>query len=753
MTDTNVTTPAINSAEPGNTPGSAEPAPINFNTALLPALPNLAVQQVEYCTPWAEKPAVKRERLKSKREYKDYCATNTTHDRFISGFTGHLRAQRVKRDNPPAQQFAIVADYDTKLDDEAIKAALERIDPRNAPNFISRSYSGGVRAVWLLEEPLPLTLDSELAKYLLQEEQAQLNLDGLFGPIDPAFQKPEQYYHQGWGWKACNPEPISKARSRLWLSNALGKVRQRKQGSVPIERIAEEVEKRYPGRWRGTFALGARGKRFWDSEADNDSAAIVTPEGMVCFTGARPFVSWTTIFGPNFMQEWEENSTGQALCDVYFCADKFYVYNERRATNGTDVREWLRMNRQSVESLLQSKYGLRKRTANKEEETSEVARAVGSIIELNSVNAVAPLIYQTDRVVAVNGVSVLNTSFVQVQQPDTTKGKTWGDGFPWIADFLEQLFPDADAREHFLGEWAYAYQNAYHHHPRNGHILFIAGEAGTGKNFLSEVLYGPSLGGFADASDYLLGNSKYNERLFAVGAWVCNDSVANTDHKARRIFASNLKKQAANQHHVCEEKFKSAVSLPWQGRVLITLNTDPYSLELLPQTDASNADKMAFFRTGDVRLTDPDAAKKARAELPALCAYLLSSSVPERLADARWGVVAYHDSTLLQEAQEGSTTGSVAEILTTFLRSAFDADKSADCVSGLASEWLQMMAPELRQMAREMGTVYSFGRALRALVLNGSYPISEKQQRRGRIYIVERQDFENYTKGELNAEE
>ncbi len=750
MTDTNVTTPTNTNAEPGNTPGSAEPISTTFNFAQvrLPALPNLSVQQVELCTPWNEPPAASRAGFKSKQEYKAYCSKPDTNDRFISGLIGQATTQRVKKENPPALQVAIVADYDTHLTDDAVKAALARVSPRNAPNFISRSFSGGVRAVWLLEEPVPLPPSPEIVKLLLQEEMQELCADGLFGEVDKALLKPEQYYHQGWDWQPCSTTPISRERSRLWLSNALGKESGRKHSAIPIERIAQAVQEKFAGRWRGEFSIGARGKRFWDPEADNDSAAIVTPEGMICYTGNRRFVPWSAILGPDFMREWEESSTGKALCDIYFCADKFYVYHERAASNGARVCEWERMNRQSVESLLQSKYGLRKRTG-RDEEVSEVARAVGRIIEMNSVNGVVPLIYHRERVVVLKGKSVLNTSFTQVLPPDLTKGKEWSDGFPWIAAFLEQLLPDDEARLHFLCEWAYAYQHAHAHKPRNGHILFVAGEPGSGKNFMSEVLFGPSLGGFIDASEYLLGQAKFNEHLFDAGAWVCNDSVASFDYKARRTFAANLKKQAANQEHVCEGKFKNAVPIPWQGRVLITLNTDPFSLELLPQTDASNKDKMAFFRTSDVRLLDPEAATKAKAELPAFCAYLLQLTIPEEVRDPRWGVVAYHNETLLREAVEGSVAGSVAELMSTFLRNAFNADQTAPCIEGSAAELLQKMAPDLRQMSRELGSAYAFGRALRALAQSGSFPIQERRSNsRGRLYSVTRADFEEFIREE-----
>ncbi len=718
-------------------------APANKKLPTLPALQNLTRQSVYMATPWTM-PSCSRLSLPDKAAYRAYIHRPTTKDCLFSGFLGSSKNLRIDRENPPALLLAIVADYDTPMTQAQRTRAVKKL--ATPPNYVSVSYSGGTHALWLLESPLPLPTDEKIVEAVLKEARRDLHLGHAFGELDnTAYTNPAQYYQLGWEWERVADEPLKTERTRLWLSKAVDKTRSARRCPAPMERIALEVEQRFPGRWPGKFCIGARGLRFWDSTADNETAAIVTEHGMVCFTGPQPFMSWEAIFGATFAAEWEKDSMGRVLKDIYCVNNTFYVNSETQTSTGEHIREWLPLNRQNLESLLASRYGLRSR-ASRDEDSSEVKQAVGRVLQTNQLNVMAPFIYNPELVVRCGGLSCLNSSFVRVLPPDEELGRTWGNGFPWIARFLEQLFPDEMALEHFISEWSYAYRNAYHHHPRNGHILFVAGEPGSGKNFLTEVLYGPSLGGYADASDYLLGRTKFNAALFRVGAWVCNDSVANFDRKDRKLFTANLKKQAANFFHVCEDKFKSPVVLPWEGRVIITLNTDPLSLELLPQTDLSSKDKMCFFRTGNAKLDDPQAAAKARAELPAFCAYLLRYEIPKACADPhrRWGVNAYHDEMLLAEATDSNTSSGVAEVVAAFARSAFSASSTLAAIEDTASGILAAMPQELRSLIRGADTAVSFGRALRAMEAAGAFPITSFRRGSGRIYTIKRVAFERY---------
>ena len=96
---------------------------------------------------------------------------------------------------------------------------------------------------------------------------------------------------------------------------------------LPMETVAAEVEKRWPGRWKGEFKLGARGMRFWDDSAANDTAAIVRETGMTCFTGDQAFVTWSQIFGRSFVEEFQTSKLGAASQDIYFVGGG-YLFRE-----------------------------------------------------------------------------------------------------------------------------------------------------------------------------------------------------------------------------------------------------------------------------------------------------------------------------------------------------------------------------------------------------------------------------------------
>lgn len=99
---------------------------------------------------------------------------------------------------------------------------------------------------------------------------------------------------------------------------------------------------------------------------------------------------------------------------------------------------------------------------------------------------------------------------------------------------------------------------------------------------------------------------------------------------------------SANYQHMCEGKFKKAAGIFWSGRIIVTLNTDPDSLQLLPDVELSNRDKISLFKTSDEPMRDTNAVAKAKAEMGALCAFLLNWEIPEHcVGDTRWGVRNY----------------------------------------------------------------------------------------------------------------
>lgn len=729
--------------------------PVFIECSPLRALYNLTEKTTFEVYPWDEPPC-DRSRFAGKAEYRTYITDAGTKDCLYSGFVGQAANVRVGHDNPPALLRAVVADYDTVMSDEQRMKMVSKLAV--PPTYISTSFSGGTHAVWVLEKPIPLLPDEEMVSALLLTIKTDLKLGHAFGALDAnAFFNAAQYIQLGWDWQQTGETPISEERTHVWLSKALAKTRGQRKCPIPLSHVAREVEKRYPGRWNGDFEFGARGVRFWDPVADNPTAAVVTENGMLCYTGPVRFMSWEAIFGAEFASEWEEASVGRALKEIYFCSNTFYVLGSTTTDSGENVQEWLPVNRVNVETLLSTRYGLRSKAA-KDEDMSEVKEVVGRIIELNKVGAVAPIVYNDNVVVEVGGMSCLNTSFVKVAAPDMNKGNEWSDGFPWTAAFLERLFPAPKGEQNvqldrFMAEWAYAYRYAHAHKPKQGRVIFIVGPPGTGKNFLTERIYGATMGGYTDASNYLLGRTRFTGSLFNVGAWICNDSVAGGDAKERKVYTANLKQLAANQTHCCEAKFKNAVDIRWSGRVLITLNADARSQELLPDLDVSNADKVSLYKTGNVTLNDPDAERMVREELPALCAYLLKYDFPEHCkGDVRWGVAGYLHPDLLREAKESGSTASFWQVLDQFLESTFAASK--DDLHGTSTWWLsQLLAVDGIRDLLGVSSPCSFGRNMASLAAAGTYPITYRDTNRGREWCVARAAYMAYRNGTPSGKE
>lgn len=291
--------------------------------------------------------------------------------------------------------------------------------------------------------------------------------------------------------------------------------------------------------------------------------------------------------------------------------------------------------------------------------------------------------------------------------------------------------------------------------PISGHVLFIAGEPGVGKNFLTECLYGPSLGGYVDASEYLLARTRFNDGLFNVGVWTCNDSVTKGDAQERTVFARMLKKMSANVRHVWEGKYKQAASLDWSGRVCVTLNTDPMSLAILPDIDINNKDKVSLFRTSAAVMNEPQAVVFARQEMGALCSFLLHWEFPQHcIGDARWGVRNFLHPELLAEATNSGSTAAFRDILALFAQSMFEADARLALLEGSATWFLQQMLEQdsLKEMLRGTVSATSIGKRMSALANSGVFPLTYVRSCTQRIWRIERASFEVYLKQGMEEE-
>ena len=199
----------------------------------------------------------------------------------------------------------------------------------NAPNWISRTFSDGVRLVWFFEQPLPMD-NPELVKPFLKIAAAELGVKTIFPSWDEgALYDPSHIYEVGRGWRLVAASPISTYRLHDMCVRASEKVRWDREGTrIPLEVIADEVEQRWPGAWPGDFEVGARGPVFWDG-GSNPTSVIVQENGCVCFSRDKVFYTWRDIFGPKFVEKFEQDRIGAAASEAYYDGQKYWLKSER----------------------------------------------------------------------------------------------------------------------------------------------------------------------------------------------------------------------------------------------------------------------------------------------------------------------------------------------------------------------------------------------------------------------------------------
>jgi hypothetical protein len=353
---------------------------------------------------------------------------------------------------------------------------------------------------------------------------------------------------------------------------------------------------------------------------------------------------------------------------------------------------------------------------------SQLDVALEQIHQTQRVDGAAPFVFRHEAMTEFAAKRYLNISRSRIMVPVEGTLK-WGEGFPWLAQFLTGLFDPEEQLDFFLSWLAYAYRHAYAGKPRNGQAIFLAGDVDQGKTLISNVMIGGLFGGHMDASDFLLGESRFNKELFEVGLWTVDDTVPSSDPKKQQLYSAMLKKIPANYAFQYHPKFRDQIMLPWAGRVVITCNADPESIRILPDIEMSILDKISLFAIRTAKRDFTDAADHIRAELPAFARWLLDYEIPEHCkGDVRFGVKCYHHAALIETARQSGRTAGFIELLERFLRFRFSYPYQGDW-SGTATDMLaEMMANESTRYVAAKYTPDQIGRRLSQLKAQG-YPL------------------------------
>lgn len=641
------------------------------------SIPNLLSTVVTaIADPWAKvDPGVLPD---TKEKFTDWSKNHHTAAHFISGFEGQLAGLRLGKDNGPHKMHCLIADFDTPCAKEDIKRLKVAAWAEFLPAYAVVTYSGYLRLIWQFENPVMLaSLDH--AKAFVAIMQKYLKMGKWHAGLDaPALGNPLQYYHIGRAWHELKPDSkIPSTHLTLWAYEA-GKDLSfgGSTHKVPMDKLEAEVAKNYPGRWRGAFALGARGIRFWDPIADNPTGAIVRPDGMQCFTGPEPFVPWHKIFGQAFVDQFQATMISSVLDDVAYDGKSFWS----KARTG----RWIEMPREDFSRELRVKGFDSARARGKT--YSAVDEMENAVVTTRRVARALPFIYFPSGIIPYKHELYLNTSNVVALDPAPPlvgRPMKWTDGlesFPFIYEFLNTMFnqPGESGRQEpqlrFLLAWMqYFYSNALSMTPKQGQAIVLAGPTGKGKTLFVTRVLGALMGDIpSDAASHLVEGLPWTDQVAQSPIMFIDDTLATGNPASLNRFSNMLKKYTSSATLNYNAKYKQTGQIPWYGRVVIACNVDSESLRILPNMDMSNREKVSLFKTSDHKMDFPVKEKTEKLiadQLPFFARFLLDWNMPEELkpTERRFGVRHYHHPDLVNEAQHQGTTGVVEDVLCSFL--------------------------------------------------------------------------------------
>lgn len=571
---------------------------------------------------------------------------------------GALPGAPVSKTNPPAALNGLCVDYDLPFAGDQLSASLAKQSPEGRkPAFIEISLSGNFRLVWVFEKTVRVR-DAAHAAATMKELAKVLQVERLSAGFDGSCLQPIQRFVNGGDWFTDDGFGILPAAvtSAALFSASASHFGEQGEGEFDMKAVAAEVEKRFPGRWDGPFEPGAKGVRFWVGKADNPNGAMVTPGGMVCVTGGQSFVGWDEIFGADWVAAHREQRAAEILEDVYYDG-RTYWFKDSRAC-------WVQRSKEDQVLALQGA-GVSNRI-KKGETISQLGRALLQIHEQNRVDHVIPLVCRPSGILDYQGYRVLNTTRVTAMRPaENGDPSKW----PWLRQFLDGLFARGSQRpqEHFMAWLKRAYVALLEHEPLMGQALFICGPKNNGKTLLNQRVIVPLLGDVQrDPYEYLTGRGNFNAELFEAYVWTLDDADSPRDGEKQSVLAK-IKDAVVNVNHSYHMKYGAKTMVPWNGRLVSTLNDDSASVGLLPEVSANTRDKLCFFASQKFKGGWPsnrEVETTLAGELPHFAKYLLEWEIPADIREpSRMGVKSFFDSEILRHSQQQHFAWNFQEIL------------------------------------------------------------------------------------------
>src|SRR5438105_4873527 len=136
--------------------------------------------------------------------------------------------------------------------------------------------------------------------------------------------------------------------------------------------------------------------------------------------------------------------------------------------------------------------------------------ALNHVYQRNYITGAAPYVFQPTGVIDIGGQPCLNTYLNRHVLP-ADELTPWGpEGkHPFLSYWLDAIFDPAEQLPYFLAWHKHFYESAYLGKPMPGQNIFLMGGVGVGKTLMAWRYVGASVGGFADASSFLVRGSTF----------------------------------------------------------------------------------------------------------------------------------------------------------------------------------------------------------------------------------------------------
>ena len=699
---------------------------------------NLASSDVQEmpCDPWLATSSGYPANVATKDDYDKWVRDKATDHCFYTAAEGVNPHKRISLENPAKWLHGLVADYDAKLDPNFnLQDILARCDADAIPAAVSRTFSGNARVVWQFDSPV-LVDCPEMTKHLMKEIAKKFKLGNVLPGIDECTFRLNQLFEIGHGWVPVSGTPgVADTVMGDLIVKASGKVDWNKvAGSdleIPIEKIAAEVEARWPGAWPGDFTVGSRGPTFWLNDGITRIGCQVSEAGIICYTdrAGKSFMTWADLLGKQFVDQYRQEVIGKAVMEYYYDGKAYWFKN--------GANRWYDAKVENVARSLRV-HGIK---TESKKGASQMDRVLHAIETQRRVDAAAPILFDKREIVDVGNTRILNINYRTAIAPaDTGDESTWAWLREWIwACFGEEQLP------YWLAYWKRKYKAALEFEPVQSQLIVLAGDAGQGKTLFNRKVMGDSLGGWADAAPYLQGKTSFNKTVAEHPHWVVDDPQSAIDPDKHRQFSESLKSHVANPTVIYHPKFKDATELPWTGCMCLTLNTDAHSLSVLPTLDNNILDKIMLFQFEPYQhkfSSNKENEEIIKKELPHFLRWLLDYSPPIHVQwseNPRFGIRPYHHPKMIESANEDSAATKLEEILDRWASGVRRDDKAKKEWKGTATDLFSSVMGMDEGMLKPLLSRYTpvrLGRELRMLSNRSSSRVLRHVSHHGKTWYI-----------------